>query len=195
MHPVFVSAIVLTLCFAVVTEADIFIDKNKKAVFGSQTRVIDTRIKNRPTRLVRIEQRHLNIPNDWHFPAYAGNYRGMYFRMARDAAWRHHIPENLFLRLVQQESNWDPNAVSHKGAIGLAQLMPQTAQYLQVDAHDPYQNLDGGARYLAQQYQEFGSWRLALAAYNAGPKTVRDYRGVPPYDETRNYIKVILGDS
>ncbi|MCY4152480.1 MAG: lytic transglycosylase domain-containing protein [Aestuariivita sp.] len=194
MHLVIVSSILFALSFPVVTAADIFIEKNKKAIFGSQTRVIETRIKNQPARLVRLD-RHLNIPGSWHLPAYTGDYRGVYLQMARDAAWRHHIPEDLFLRLVQQESNWDPNAVSHKGAVGLAQLMPQTARYLQVDAHDPYQNLDGGARYLALQYQEFGSWRLALAAYNAGPNAVKDHLGVPPYNETRNYIKVILGDS
>ena len=75
----------------------------------------------------------------------------------------------------------------------VAQLMPQTARLLGVDPLDPYQNLDGGARYLAQQYRDFGSWRLALAAYNAGPQAVRKYGGVPPYAETRNYVDVIWG--
>ena len=71
--------------------------------------------------------------------------------------------------------------------------MPGTAAVLGVDPHDPYQNLDGGARYLAQQYRAFRSWRLALAAYNAGPKAVEKYGGVPPYQETTNYVKVIWG--
>ena len=94
---------------------------------------------------------------------------------------------------MQQESNWNPEAESHKGAIGLAQLMPDTARLLRVDIHDPRENLEGGARYLAQQYREFRSWRLALAAYNAGPGAVRKHGGVPPYDETRNYVEVIWG--
>ena len=103
------------------------------------------------------------------------------------------VPEDLFLRLVQQESGWNPRARSHKGAMGLAQLMPATARVLGVDPHDPHQNLEGGARYLAQQYRTFGDWRLALAAYNAGPDAVRKHGGVPPYRETRGYVAAILG--
>ncbi|MEM8548652.1 MAG: lytic transglycosylase domain-containing protein, partial [Pseudomonadota bacterium] len=87
---------------------------------------------------------------------------------------------------------FNPKARSHKGAIGLAQLMPGTARYLGVDPHDPAENLDGGARYLMEQFRKFRSWRLALAAYNAGPAAVEKYGGVPPYRETRNYIRVIL---
>ena len=71
--------------------------------------------------------------------------------------------------------------------------MPATARRLGVDPFDPYQNLDGGARYLRQQYEEFGTWRLALAAYNAGPGAVQRYGGVPPYRETRNYVRVVWG--
>ena len=71
--------------------------------------------------------------------------------------------------------------------------MPQTARVLGVNPHDPGQNLDGGARYLKQQHRRFGDWRLALAAYNAGPEAVERYRGIPPYAETRNYVKAILG--
>jgi soluble lytic murein transglycosylase-like protein len=103
------------------------------------------------------------------------------------------VPADLFLRLIQQESGWNPKAKSHKGALGLAQLMPQTARVLGVDPHDPKQNLEGGARYLRQMYNKFGSWRLALAAYNAGPGAVEKYGGVPPYKETKNYVRVIWG--
>jgi soluble lytic murein transglycosylase-like protein len=71
--------------------------------------------------------------------------------------------------------------------------MPQTAKVLRVDPTDPYQNLDGGARYLKQQFREFGNWRLALAAYNAGPGAVKKHGGVPPFRETQNYVKVIWG--
>ena len=113
--------------------------------------------------------------------------------MARAAARRHHVPEDLFLRLVRTESNFRPAAKSTKGAIGLAQLMPHTARVLGVNPHDPGQNLEGGARYLSQQYRRFGDWRLALAAYNAGPEAVERYRGVPPYAETQHYVKAILG--
>ncbi len=130
--------------------------------------------------------------DDWAIPRYSGN-TGIYHDMARSAARRNNVPEDLFLRMIGTESNFQPGARSHKGAIGLAQLMPQTARLLGVNPHDPKQNLEGGARYLSQQYRKFGNWRLALAAYNAGPNAVEKYRGVPPYEETQNYVKKILG--
>ncbi len=124
---------------------------------------------------------------------YEGGYDGPFLEVARSAARRHGIPEDMFLRLVQQESGWNTEAVSHAGALGLAQLMPDTADLLGVDPLDPVANLDGGARYLAQQYRRFGNWRLALAAYNAGPGAVEEHDGVPPYAETQHYVRVILG--
>ncbi len=126
-------------------------------------------------------------------PRYAGAYRGAYLEKAKAAARAHNIPEDLFLRLVHQESRWNSQAVSHKGAIGLAQLMPDTARDLNVDPTDPQQNLNGGARYLRMMYDRFGDWRLALAAYNAGPGAVTEHGGVPPFAETQNYVRVILG--
>nr|WP_224817048.1 lytic transglycosylase domain-containing protein [Hasllibacter sp. MH4015] len=126
-------------------------------------------------------------------PRYEGGYDGPFLGVAQSAARRHGIPEDIFLRLVQQESGWNTEALSHAGAIGLAQLMPDTARLLGVDPTDPVANLDGGARYLAQQYRRFGNWRLALAAYNAGPEAVERHDGVPPYAETQHYVRVILG--
>ncbi len=119
-------------------------------------------------------------------------YQGPHMEMAQRAAAKYAIPQDLFLRLIEQESGWNPRAVSHKGAIGLTQLMPDTARILGVDPYDPDQNIDGGARYLAQQYQTFRNWRLALAAYNAGPGAVQKYGGVPPFAETRDYVRAIL---
>ena len=98
----------------------------------------------------------------------------------------------LFEAMIWQESRFNPKARSPKGAMGLAQLMPGTARLLRVDPTDPMQNLDGGARYLLTQLQNFRSPMLALAAYNAGPQAVRKYRGVPPYRETRDYVVRIL---
>ncbi|WP_071798956.1 lytic transglycosylase domain-containing protein [Natronohydrobacter thiooxidans] len=128
-------------------------------------------------------------------PRYSGNYRGAYIEVARAAARKHNIPEDLFLRLVHQESRWNPSAVSHKGAIGLAQLMPGTAELLRVDPSDPQQNLEGGARYLRMMFDKFGDWRLALAAYNAGPAAVERHNGIPPFRETQDYVRIILGTS
>jgi hypothetical protein len=116
-----------------------------------------------------------------------------YRQAARDAARRHGVPEDLFLRVIQQESAFNPTAVSSAGAYGLAQLMPGTAADLGVDPRDPLQNLEGGARYLRQQLDTFGDPALALAAYNAGPGRVRQYGGIPPFEETQNYVNRILG--
>ena len=140
-----------------------------------------------PYRPSRIEK------DEWDgIPIYSGD-SGVYQDMARAAARRHKVPEDLFLRLVRTESNFRPTAKSHKGAIGLAQIMPYTAAHLGINPHDPKENLEGGARYLSQQYRRFGNWRLALAAYNAGPEAVEQYHGVPPYAETQQYVKAILG--
>ena len=117
-----------------------------------------------------------------------------YRETARMIAIEEGVDPDLFLRLVGQESSFNPDAVSSKGASGLAQLMPGTAAELGVDPSDPIQNLRGGARYLRQQLDAFGDPVLALAAYNAGPGAVRKYGGVPPFAETQNYISRILGD-
>nr|WP_323782812.1 lytic transglycosylase domain-containing protein [Amylibacter sp.] len=122
-----------------------------------------------------------------------GRHMDAFLAPAKDAARRHKVPENLFLRLIQQESAWNKNAKSPVGAIGLAQLMPATARELGVNPNDPHDNLEGGARYLREQFVRFGDWRLALAAYNAGPGAVNKYGGVPPYKETQNYVRKILG--
>jgi hypothetical protein len=117
-----------------------------------------------------------------------------YRQAARDAARKYGIDPEMFLRLIQQESSFRPDVVSPKGAIGLGQLMPATAQELGVDPTDPLQNLEGSARYLSQQLKRFGSPELALAAYNAGPTRVAKLGRVPNIAETQNYVKTILGE-
>ena len=180
--------------------ADVLSTKNRAKLFGSQTQVLDTRAAQQYNNSIRLQPPKVVTPTKWgssgaegDIPSYRGRYKGAYLVMAQEAARRHGIPEDLFLRLIQQESNWNAGARSHKGAIGLAQLMPFTARELGVDPHDPAQNLDGGARYLKQQFVKFKSWRLALAAYNAGPGAVEKHGGVPPFRETRNYVKKIWG--
>ncbi|MCK0101031.1 MULTISPECIES: lytic transglycosylase domain-containing protein [Pseudohalocynthiibacter] len=175
------------------TEGLTFSSSSRTALFSSQTRVLDNRSRSQYANSVRLQPRSVNTPSRYNVPNYSGNYSGPYIALARAAARRHGIPENLFLRLVQQESGWNANARSHKGAIGLAQLMPATARTLGVNPRIPSENLEGGARYLRAQYETFRSWRLALAAYNAGPQAVTRHGGVPPYRETRNYVRRILG--
>ncbi|WP_298261051.1 lytic transglycosylase domain-containing protein [uncultured Litoreibacter sp.] len=173
---------------------------NRGSLFKSQARLLDGRLskqykssaKLRPGRasLASLNSGSLRSTS---IPRYTGSQKSTYLGDAKRAARKHGIPQDLFLRLIQQESAWKPQVVSHAGAIGLAQLMPGTARLLKVNPRDPKQNLEGGARYLKQMYRKFGSWRLALAAYNAGPGAVEKHGGVPPYKETRNYVRKILG--
>ena len=179
---------------AVPASAETVTSKSRQKLFAKQTAILDSRAAQQYANSVRYQPNEIRVPGTpGSVPKFAGRYRGEYLQAAKDAARRYGIPEDLFLRLVQQESGWNPRARSHKGAMGLAQLMPATARVLGVDPNDPHQNLEGGARYLAQQYRTFGDWRLALAAYNAGPEAVRKHGGVPPYRETRGYVAAILG--
>ena len=165
--------------------------KSRSRISASHTKLIDSRLSTQYSSSARLlpKTNRLDL-----IPRYKGAYKGKYKPVAEAAARKYGVPVDLFNRLVQQESGWNPAAKSRAGAIGLAQLMPFTARKLGVNPYDPVQNLDGGARYLKQMYNEFRSWRLALAAYNAGPEAVQKYNGVPPYKETRNYVRSILGN-
>jgi soluble lytic murein transglycosylase-like protein len=109
--------------------------------------------------------------------------------LADAAADKYGLPRNLVRSVMRVESGFQPKVVSPKGAIGLMQLMPETARELGADARDPVQNVDAGARYLRQLLEQYdGRLWHALAAYNAGSGAVQKYGGVPPYNETINYI-------
>ena len=114
--------------------------------------------------------------------------------MCKEVAAKQGIDPAVFEGLVQTESDFNPKLVSKVGAMGLAQLMPKTAESLGVnDPYDPRQNLEGGAKYLAQMVKQFnGDMRLALAAYNAGPGAVQRAGGVPPFPETQDYVRKVL---
>lgn len=169
--------------------------KSRAAIFDSQSKLLDGRLSRQYSASIRLTPGYDKDAKSTgeSLPRYGGSYRGVYAETARALARKHGVPEDLFLRLVEQESGWNPAAVSPKGATGLAQLMPETARHLGVDISDPAQNLEGGARYLKMMFDRFGSWRLALAAYNAGPGAVEAYGDVPPYAETTAYVAAILG--
>ena len=109
-------------------------------------------------------------------------------------AGRHEIDPALVKAIIMAESGYNPNAISDKGAKGLMQLMPSTAQALGVeDAFNPQQNISGGVRYFKRLVNRFdGDIKLALAAYNAGSKKVRHYQGIPPYKSTHYYIEKVF---
>jgi soluble lytic murein transglycosylase-like protein len=110
-----------------------------------------------------------------------------------ESAQRHAVSAPLAQAVAWQESRFHQQAVSPKGALGVMQLMPATARTLGVDAADLKGNIDGGVIYLGQMLQRFeGDLPRALAAYNAGPEAVARYGGVPPYAETRSYVRAIL---
>src|ERR1039457_1032972 len=112
--------------------------------------------------------------------------------LADAAAARYGLPRALVRSVMAAESGFEPLAISPKGAIGLMQLMPGTAQVLGADPHDPAQNVDAGTRYLRDLLEKYNyGLRHALAAYNAGPGAVDKYNGVPPYRETIDYISRI----
>lgn len=113
-------------------------------------------------------------------------------QLIRESSARHAVPASIVEAVAWQESRFNHAAVSSKGARGVMQLLPTTASDLGVDPSDLRGNIDGGAAYLAQQLKRFGDVKLALAAYNAGPKAVERYGGVPPYAETQSYVRAIM---
>jgi soluble lytic murein transglycosylase-like protein len=109
-------------------------------------------------------------------------------------AQNYRVPPELVHSIIKAESNYDPWAISSKGAMGLMQLMPLTAtQYKVMNVFDPKQNIVGGVKYLVDLIKLYdGDTKRVLAAYNAGQEAIKRYGGIPPYRETRNYIKKVM---
>ncbi|MBC2118885.1 lytic transglycosylase domain-containing protein [Listeria marthii] len=126
--------------------------------------------------------------NNYQIKPISAENEGEYSDLIKTAAAKYGVPEALIKRVIQVESNYNPNVVSSAGATGLMQLMAGS------NRTDPATNIDAGTKELAGYIKKYdGDLRLALAAYNAGPGNVRKYGGVPPFKETQNYLKKIIG--
>ncbi len=117
-----------------------------------------------------------------------------YGNIIDQASKKFNLDSSLIKAVIKAESGFDHKAVSRKGAKGLMQLMPETANEMEVaDPHNPDENIFGGARYLSSLMERFkNNLEHALAAYNAGPEKVEQYKGIPPYSETKNFVKRVL---
>jgi soluble lytic murein transglycosylase len=163
------------------TEADIYAYRDSRGVLRF------TNVPTQPSYRVVIRTSRKRPSSSSRFPR-------RFDRIVRSASDRYGVDPNLVSAMIKVESNFDPRAVSRKGARGLMQLMPETARELGVgDIYDPTENINGGVRHLKLLLDRFsGNQRMALAAYNAGATAVERYKGVPPFSETRKYVRLVL---
>lgn len=192
-RPLFVLALLLGFTASATAHGDIYryVDKDGTIHFSNTSKkgAIVARkgaaSKRKPSRShqIRKARRQRAAKNVHRYDAYI-----------REAASLYQIPGELIQAVIQVESGFDPGAVSHANARGLMQLIPATAERMLVnDSFDPRQNILGGTRYLRVLANLFnGNLRLTLAAYNAGENAVIRHKGIPPYEETQNYVGKVL---
>lgn len=142
-----------------------------------------------------------NVPTSERYRSYMDEYgakvsndESSFDYIIEEAAREKEVPFHLIKAMIQVESSFDPNAISKKGAMGLMQIMPQSAEDLNIsDPFDPKENIMGGTTYLKAMMTRFkGELELAIAAYNAGPTAVEKYSDIPPYQETIEYVEKVM---
>lgn len=186
------AIILLTLLVSDQVLADIykFVDSDGRVYYTDEPRhslykrIIQTKI-----------QQHYPKYDSLNVHAYKGAKKRQFMDLINQVAYRHQVDANLVHAVIQTESAYNSHAISSAGAVGLMQLMPDTARRFGVtDRHDPDQNVEGGTRYLRHLIDMFNpNLDLAVAAYNAGENAVIKYNNsIPPYPETRNYVKQVL---
>lgn len=158
--------------------------------------ITDHALKNRYYKLVRRSQtpKGIGVLAASRSQQFARTDTSAYDRIIKETARRHRVDLALVKAIIHAESAFNPYATSHKGARGLMQLLPSTAaQYGIRDLYDPEQNIQAGVRHLKYLLKKYShNNRLAIAAYNAGENAVKRYQGIPPYNETRTYVKRVL---
>ncbi len=155
-----------------------------------QTDISDESAEEKNLKKIEEVKSAINLKSKIDLKAQANNVE----EIIETYANKYNVDSDFIKAIIKQESNFNSNATSKKGAMGLMQLMPKTAQSLGVaDAYNPNQNIEGGVKYLRGLLDRFdNNNELALAAYNAGPTAVKKYGGIPPYKETQNYVNSIM---
>jgi len=184
------------------TEKKSFSNKNKKSSrkykrkFAKKSSKKYTSNRPLPAQLIKAKGRDTGIIIGCKNPTHLSKQARIYKKPIQIYSRIYNVDEELIHAIVRQESCFNEGAHSRVGAIGLMQLMPQTALGLRInDPWNPEHNIQGGIKYIAQMLERFdGDYKLAIAAYNAGPGNVNKYNGIPPFNETRNYVKKVYAE-